>query len=150
MGIISRGSAPDRKRTGTTVIAAGTNLVGDLTLSDSLHIDGQVEGKVKSDSEVSIGQEGRFEGEITAGIVLVSGQFDGTIDAERLEIVANGKVSGTVTVSQLVIESGARFNGTSKIRDQEPPRQIAHDRQSGESTEKPKTPESEKPAKEKQ
>ena len=128
MGIISRGNASDRKRTGTTVIAAGTNLVGDLTLSDSLHIDGSVEGKVKSDSEVSIGQEGQFEGDITAEIVMVSGQFNGTIEADRLEIVATGKVSGTVTVGQLVIESGAQFNGTSKIRDQHPPRQIAHDR----------------------
>ena len=60
--------------------------------------------------------------------MLVSGRFNGDIDAERLEIVASGEVSGTVLVGQLVIESGARFNGTSKIRGQEPPRQLSHDK----------------------
>lgn len=59
---------------------------------------------------------------------MVSGQFEGTIEAERLEIVASGRVSGTVSVAQLVIESGALFNGTSKIREAEPPRQLKHDK----------------------
>ncbi|OAB60681.1 hypothetical protein AY599_04830 [Leptolyngbya valderiana BDU 20041] len=127
MGIISRGHTPDRKRTGTTVIAAGTKLVGDLTLSDSLHVDGTVEGKIDSDGEVSIGEEGRIEGEINADAVMISGGFEGSINAQRLEIVATGRVSGSVSVEQLVIESGASFNGTSSIREPEPPRQIGHD-----------------------
>ncbi|MCC5863680.1 MAG: polymer-forming cytoskeletal protein [Wenzhouxiangella sp.] len=128
MGIISRGHSPDRKRTGTTVIAAGTKLVGDLALSDNLHVDGRIEGSIESEGEVSIGEQGQVEGEIKAAKVLVSGRFNGDIDAERLEIVASGEVSGTVLVGQLVIESGARFNGTSKIRGQEPPRQLSHDK----------------------
>ncbi|MEN1729362.1 MAG: polymer-forming cytoskeletal protein [Pseudomonadota bacterium] len=127
MGIISRGNPEDRKRSGTTVIAAGTKLVGDLTLTDSLHVDGSVDGKVDSDGEVSVGEGGQITGEIRAEIVMISGQFEGLIDAQRLEIVATGKVAGTVTVEQLVIESGASFNGTSKIREPEPPRQIGHD-----------------------
>jgi cytoskeletal protein CcmA (bactofilin family) len=59
---------------------------------------------------------------------MVSGSFTGDIDAERLEIVTTGQVNGTVVVGQLVIESGASFNGTSKIRGQEPPRQLRHDK----------------------
>lgn len=129
MGIISRGHTADRKRSGTTVIAAGTKLVGDLALSDNLHVDGNVEGTVKSDAEVSIGEQGIFDGDITAARVMISGRFTGNIDAERLEIVSSGMVSGTVSVGQLVIESGAQFNGSSKIKGQEPPRQIAHDRE---------------------
>lgn len=128
MGIISRGHSSDRKRTGTTVIAAGTKLVGDFALSDNLHIDGNVEGNVKSEAEVSIGEQGNFEGDIAASKVLVSGRFSGKIDAERLEIVATGSVSGTVSVGQLVIESGAQFDGTSKIKGHEPPRRIGHER----------------------
>jgi cytoskeletal protein CcmA (bactofilin family) len=127
MGIINRGHTPDRKRTGTTVIAAGTKLDGDLTLSDSLHVDGTVEGKIESDGEVSIGQEGRIDGEINAEAVMISGRFEGSISARRLEIVATGRVSGSVSVEQLVIESGASFNGTSSIREPEPPRQIGHE-----------------------
>jgi len=66
------------------------------------------------------------DGEIKARRVLVSGSFVGKIEAERLEIVASGKVTGEVSVAQLVVESGAHFNGTSRIRGDEPPRQITH------------------------
>ncbi len=83
---------------------------------------------MKSEAEVSIGEQGNFEGDIAASKVLVSGRFSGKIDAERLEIVATGSVSGTVSVGQLVIESGAQFDGTSKIKGHEPPRRIGHER----------------------
>ena len=136
MGIISRGTAPDRKRTGATVIAAGTKLVGDLTLSDSLHVDGQVEGKINSEGEVSVGESGRINGEVHAETVMISGHLDGEIDAQRLEIVATGKVDGSVCVSQLVIEPGASFNGTSKTRESESPRQLGHDDESKDNSEK--------------
>ena len=126
MGIISRGRAQNGQRTGTTVIAAGTKLVGDLALSDNLHIDGHLEGAVRSDAEVSIGEQGSVEGEIEARRILVSGRFQGSIDAERLEIAAGGRVDGDVVVGELVIESGAQFNGSSKIRGQEAPRQLGH------------------------
>ena len=97
-----------------------------------MHIDGSVEGKIQCDAEVSIGEKGVCEGDIVAGKVMISGRFTGTVDAERLEIVASGNVSGTVSVGQLVVESGAQFNGTSKIKGQEPPRQLRHDRPANE------------------
>ncbi len=68
------------------------------------------------------------DGDIVAGKVMISGRFTGTVDAERLEIVASGIVTGTVNVGQLVVESGAQFNGTSKIKGQEPPRQLRHEK----------------------
>jgi cytoskeletal protein CcmA (bactofilin family) len=66
------------------------------------------------------------EGEIEARRILVSGRFQGKIEAERLEIAAGGRVDGDVVVGELVIESGAQFNGSSKIRGQEAPRQLGH------------------------
>jgi len=50
---------------------------------------------------------------------MVSGEFSGLIESERLEIVSSGKVSGELLVEQLVIESGAQFNGTSKVRSEQ-------------------------------
>lgn len=48
---------------------------------------------------------------------MISGSFEGNIDARRLEIVAGGRVDGDVTVAELVIEPGALFNGNSRIRE---------------------------------
>ncbi|MFW5815659.1 MAG: bactofilin family protein [Wenzhouxiangella sp.] len=133
MGIIGRNHSKQGKNSGTTVIAAGTELVGNLALEDNLHIDGRLNGDVDSKAEVIIGKPGRMEGKINARRVLVSGGFDGSIEAERLEIVASGKVSGAVTVGQLVVESGAHFNGTSRIRGEEAPRQLTHSQASQDS-----------------
>lgn len=120
MGIINRGRADGSQHAGTTVIAAGSKLVGDLALSDNLHIDGQIEGTIRSEAEVAIGQSGRVEGDLHAEHIMVSGTFEGNIDARRLEIIAGGRVNGDVTVAELVIEPGALFNGNSRIRETQP------------------------------
>ena len=128
MGIIGRNHPKQGSSSGTTVIAAGTELVGNLALvENNLHVDGRVKGEIESKAEVIIGAPGHIEGQIRAERVLISGSFDGSIDAERLEIVATGTVSGEVTVGQLVVESGAHFNGVSRIRGDEPPRQLTHE-----------------------
>ncbi len=79
---------------------------------------------------MTVGESGHFEGQLSARRVIISGSFDGQLDAERLEIVASGKVTGEISVSQLVVESGAHFNGTSRIKGDEPPRQLGHDKES--------------------
>ncbi len=102
-------------------------------MSDNLHVDGELEGSVKSDAEVSIGEKGRVEGDISARRVLISGSFSGTIEAEKLEIVSTGLVTGTVRVDQLMIETGARFNGSSEVRTLEAPKQLGHDKREADS-----------------
>ena len=130
MGIIGRSGKANgeqrEQRTGTTVIAAGTRLVGSLTLTDSFHLDGAMEGNLESEGDVSIGQSGEFEGDIKARRVVISGHFNGTIDCSRLEIVSTGRVTGEIQISELVIESGGHFSGSSRIKNGEPQRQLSH------------------------
>lgn len=110
------------------MVAAGTKLVGDLTLTDSLHLDGHVQGTIRSEADLTIGESGRLEGDVEAQRVLVSGRMDGTVVADRLEIVAGGRVTGEVHVADLVIESGGQFNGSSNIRSKDSPRQLGQSR----------------------
>lgn len=98
------------------MVARGTHVVGTIELTDSFHLDGFMKGTIRSENDVSIGQSGSFEGEVQARRILVSGEFDGKLDAERLEIVASGRVTGEITVSELVIESGGQFSGSSHIK----------------------------------
>jgi len=81
-----------------------------------LHIDGVIEGTVESTSDVTIGSSGRFEGNLRARHILVSGYLRGKVDCDRLEIVADGKVFGEVTSQQLVIEAGGQFAGESQVK----------------------------------
>lgn len=103
------------------MVAAGTQLTGDIELKDNFHLDGKMEGKLKSEGDVAIGRSGRLTGELSAKQVLVSGVFDGKIDADRLEIVASGQVSGEINVRELVIESGGQFIGASHVKKHDTP-----------------------------
>jgi len=120
MGILGRDRPQQGSSSGSTIIGSDTHLVGNLTLSDGLHLDGRIDGDIQSEGDVTIGQSGRLEGEINARRVLISGQVNGRIDAERLEIVAGGVVEGNVVTVDLVIEPGGRFNGSSEIRSDRP------------------------------
>jgi len=62
-----------------------------------------------------IGGDGYLKGQIKAATVVVSGRVDGSISADRLEIIAGGCVEGDVHIVDLVIEPGGRFNGSSEI-----------------------------------
>ncbi len=74
-----------------------------------------------SAADVAIGRSGRFQGEVTAKRVLVTGVLDGKVDADRLEIVATGQVSGEIRVRELVIESGGQFIGNSHVKKHDTP-----------------------------
>ncbi|MGB0515002.1 MAG: bactofilin family protein [Wenzhouxiangellaceae bacterium] len=100
---------------GATIIAAGSKLVGNLTLTDRLHVDGRLDGDVESESDVVIGSDGTVSGTVQAKSVVVSGRIEGSISSERLEIIAGGTVEGDVHTVNLVIEPGGRFNGSSEI-----------------------------------
>lgn len=108
----------------TTVVAAGTELTGDIELKDNFHLDGKMQGNINARGDVTIGQSGRFQGDVKAKRVLVSGHMDGKVDADRLEIVASGQVSGDIKVRELVIEPGGQFVGSSHVKKHDTPRLV--------------------------
>jgi len=115
MTIFGKDRAQQSARNGSTIVATGTEFVGNLTLSDMLHVDGRIDGDVRSESSVVIGTSGYLKGQVKAATVVVSGRVEGSISAHRLEIIAGGCVEGDVHIVDLVIEPGGRFNGSSEI-----------------------------------
>jgi cytoskeletal protein CcmA (bactofilin family) len=143
MGFLSRVGKESGRQPRTTFVAGATKIVGDLELDDDFHLDGTMNGAPTSSCNVTIGVGGAFNGDIQAKKVFVSGQVEGRIDAQCLEVVGPGKARGEIRVSQLVIEPGGQFNGSSQIKsleDQEPWR-IAHQPASGKTeTSRPTAP----------
>ncbi len=114
MGLFARIPNSVGEKTEKTVIAKGTRIVGRLELDALLLIDGVVEGELDSTSEVSIGTNGYFKGEMRARQVIVSGRTEGTVTCDKLEILNNGSVTGTAEVRELTIEPGGKFFGQSR------------------------------------
>jgi cytoskeletal protein CcmA (bactofilin family) len=114
MGLFDRIPNTVGERTDKTVIAKGTRIVGRLDLEVLLMIDGDVEGEIVSSSDVSVGNNGHFKGELRARKVIVSGKAEGSISCERLEILSSGTVTATAEVRDMTIEPGGRFFGQSR------------------------------------
>ncbi|NOR71119.1 MAG: polymer-forming cytoskeletal family protein [Methylomarinum sp.] len=115
-------SKNDRKKStesiakGATIIAVGTKIKGDIVLSSSLHIDGEIEGIIHSDNLITIGPKGQVRGEIIAKNLVINGVFSGVAESHTVEILSKGNVKGKLIYSELVIEKGAAFDGETSVR----------------------------------
>lgn len=118
MAIFSKGDISGGSVSETTVISTGARMEGQFYFNSMLHLDGEINGVVHSQSSVVIGKNGSLKGQLTADKVVVNGLFEGEIDAEYLEILNGGFVNGDVCVRHIAIENGGRLNGNSKIKDE--------------------------------
>lgn len=115
---------PDSSRTpasGSTEqasIGKSLTIKGEVTGSESLFIDGRVEGSISlAGNRVSIGRNGTVSANIIAREVVVMGKVKGNLTAsDRVEIRNEGSLIGDVVAQRIVIEDGAYFKGGIDIR----------------------------------
>lgn len=95
-----------------TRIATGTRVVGEVSGSADLIVEGELEGSVRLDSQVIVGAKGRIEGNIEASSIQLGGKVVGNIRGrERVEVQPSGKLEGDVTSPSVVLQEGAVVNG---------------------------------------
>ena len=95
---------------------------GELTGSEDLTIEGNVEGKIElRDNTLTIGPNGKIRAEVFAKQVIVLGEVTGNVTAsEKVDIRDNGSVDGDVTAPRVAIAEGAHFRGAIDMQ-QRPP-----------------------------
>ncbi len=97
------------------VVNIGKSVVikGELSGSEDLTIEGQVEGKIELKQHVlTIGPHGRIRAGVFAKSVIVLGEVFGDIKAtDKVAIRDNGSVEGDITAPKVAIAEGARFRG---------------------------------------
>ena len=100
---------------GRNVVNIGKSVVirGDLTGSEDLTVEGQVDGKIELKQHVlTIGPHGRIEAQVFAKVVVVMGQIVGNIQAtDKVAISDSGVVEGDILAPKVAIAEGARFRG---------------------------------------
>src|ERR1700734_2544206 len=118
----SEPAAPPRPVTTTTADQAtiGKSLVikGEVTGSESLYIDGRVEGSINlSGNRVTVGRNGVVSANINAREIVVLGKVRGNLTAsDRVDIRSDGSLTGDVVAARISIEDGAFFKGGIDIR----------------------------------
>jgi len=98
----------------------GKSLVikGEVTGSESLYIDGRVEGSINlAGNRVTIGRNGVVSANINAREIVVLGKVRGNLTAsDRVDIRSDGSLTGDVVAARISIEDGAFFKGGIDIR----------------------------------
>lgn len=98
----------------------GKSLVikGEVTGSESLYIDGRVEGSINlPGNRVTIGRNGVVAANVVAREIVVIGKLKGNLTAsDRVDIRNEGSLTGDVVAQRISIEDGAFFKGGIDIR----------------------------------
>jgi cytoskeletal protein CcmA (bactofilin family) len=94
------------------VIGATMRIKGELSSSEDVVLDGELEGRLDLKSRLTVGPKGKADASITATEVVVSGSIKGNVDAsERIILHKGANLVGDVKTSGIVIEDGAYFKG---------------------------------------
>jgi cytoskeletal protein CcmA (bactofilin family) len=93
---------------------------GDLSGSEDLTIEGQVEGKIELRQNIlTIGANAKIKAQVFAKTVIVQGEVQGNVTAtERVDIRDNGSVDGDLSAPRIAIADGAHFRGSIDMQKQ--------------------------------
>ena len=91
---------------------------GELSGSEDLYLDGEVEGNISLvDHNLIVGPNGRVRANVIAKEVVVHGKVDGNVEGhDRVELKKSAVLSGDISTKRIVIEDGAFFKGAIDIR----------------------------------
>src|SRR5687768_16810101 len=98
----------DANRQNEAYLGPGTKINGKLFFDGPTTIEGDVEGEITGQANITIGQQATVKGKIAAASLVVQGKVMADVQAEKkLDIQPPGSVVGDVTTQSLVIGDGA-------------------------------------------
>jgi cytoskeletal protein CcmA (bactofilin family) len=112
LAVLSEPAALRKSPRVASLIADDVTIEGNLRGDGELQVDGTIRGDITLD-RLSIGESGQIEGTIHAEAVEVRGRVTGAIIAKQVRLYASAHVDGDITHEQLTMEAGAFFQGRS-------------------------------------
>jgi cytoskeletal protein CcmA (bactofilin family) len=99
-------------------VGKGLVIKGEITGSESLFIDGKVEGSINlPGNRVTVGRNGQVTASVSAREIVILGKVRGNVSAtDRVDIRAEGALTGDVAAARISIEDGAFFKGGIDIK----------------------------------
>lgn len=115
---VATGATPAAGTGEQATIGKSLIIKGELSGSESLFIDGKVEGTINlPGNRVTVGRNGQVAANILAREIVVLGKVRGNCQAsDRVDIRSEGSLTGDVIAARISIEDGAFFKGGIDIR----------------------------------
>lgn len=108
----------DNFRADVAHIGKSVVVKGELSGSEDLYLDGEVEGSVElRDHSLIIGPHGRVRANVHARDIVVHGKVEGNCrGTERVELKKSAVLMGDISTQRIIIEDGAFFKGSIDIQ----------------------------------
>ena len=99
------------------IIGKNTQIKGDIISEGDFRIDGTLEGTIKTNGRVIIGEAGFIKGKIECTNADIEGRFSGElIVLNTLTVKTAANINGDVVIGKLSVEPGASFNATCTMK----------------------------------
>ena len=91
---------------------------GELSGSEDLYVDGQVEGSISlKGNSLTVGPNGQIKASVEAKAVIVQGKLEGNVQAsDRVELRKSAVLHGDISTQRISIEEGAYLKGKVDIQ----------------------------------
>lgn len=100
----------------TAVIDHGCEFEGKLCFHGAVRIGGIFRGEIYTPDTLIIGEGARVDAQIEAGIIIISGEVNGSLRAKhRVEIHRPAIFRGDILTPSLSVDEGVIFEGSSKM-----------------------------------
>lgn len=107
--------APTRSSAPSSLARLGPSIAleGKLSGDEDLLVEGRFRGEIQVPAhQVTVGSDGRVEGEVRASAIVVEGEVRGNLTASQQVLVrASGSVHGDIRAPRVALDQGCRFKG---------------------------------------
>lgn len=99
-----------------SVIAEGTEITGNISFAEGLHVDGKIFGDIRASGDLAsvlvISEVASVNGEVVADHIIINGTVKGPIHARKmLELQPKARIEGDVEYAALEMHHGALITG---------------------------------------
>jgi cytoskeletal protein CcmA (bactofilin family) len=99
-------------------IGTGLTIEGQLRAEGPITVDGYIEGLVRLDGELTVGETGIIRGPVSALSIIVAGRVIGDIACSGLvELRESAHVFGNIVAGRISVSPGAQHQGNVRVID---------------------------------
>ena len=104
---------------GATLLAEGTEFVGNIAFESQLIVNGRIEGNIDADPQgqamLVVGKRGYILGRVSVPNVVVDGYVEGEVHAaSKVELAENAHLVGEIHYRSIEVQLGAKLEGRLK------------------------------------
>ena len=105
----------------TTIVGSNCVVDGNFTIAGSARVDGIVNGNLKAEGLVILGETCKVKGDVSAANIIAGGEVLGNLFAsQKVEVTEKAKIFGDITTCVMVVDENAIFQGKCNMNQEEP------------------------------